>query len=338
MSTLLSVQEIKTLLAKEAAQLGFEAFGVTSIEVSLRHEYFEKWISEGKHGEMSWMDNMRRLDPKAVLPEAKSILCLGMNYRQEVPEKRYRIAQYALGSDYHKIILKKLKRLCLLMREHGGIQKPYVDTGPILEKPIAAQAGLGWQGKSTVLIHSKQGPWLFLGVILTTLELPPDAPQKDHCGKCTACIDVCPTQAITAPYQLDSRRCLSYLTIEHKGSIPEAFREALGNRVYGCDECLEVCPWNRWARTTRELKFLAKDYPDLREMLSWNEEDFDEHFQGTPIKRLKLSRWLRNVCVVLGNIGNKEDLPGLKKLSHREDPLIKEHALWAIDKIKKRCQ
>ena len=336
METVTSTQEIKLILAEKAAELGLEAFGVTSIDAHLRQEYFEKWISEGKQGDMAWMDNPRRLDPKTILPEAKSMLCLGINYRQELPERRYRIAQYALGGDYHKVVLKKLKQLCTLMQEYGGAQKPYVDTGPVLEKPIAAQAGLGWQGKSTLVIHPKYGPWLFLGIILTTLELPPDTPHKDHCGKCTACVDACPTKAIIGPYQLDARRCLSYLTIEHKGAIPEEYREALGDRVYGCDECLDVCPWNKWAQMTQEVKFQARDYPDLKEMLAWSEDDFNQYFQGTPIKRLKLSRWLRNTCVVLGNIGTENDLDPLIVLSQREDPLVVEHACWAIDKIRSR--
>lgn len=223
------------------------------------------------------------------------------------------------------------------MRESfGSAQKPYVDTGPVLEKPIAALAGLGWQGKSTILLNREHGTWLFLGFIFTTLELPSDEPAKEHCGTCTRCIDACPTGAITAPFQLDARRCISYLTIEHQGTIPNEFRRAIGDRIYGCDECLDVCPWNRWARETRETKFAARDYPDLRSMLAWTEEDFAEAFAGTPMKRAGLARWHRNVCVALGNIGDADDLPALHKVAHSDDALAAEHAQWAINEIEAR--
>ncbi|MEO0796151.1 MAG: tRNA epoxyqueuosine(34) reductase QueG [Verrucomicrobiota bacterium] len=331
--------EIKEQLCALAEVEGFDAFGVAPVAVDLRREYYLKWIAEGQHGEMSWMErnNERRLNPENILPEVRSILCLGLNYYQPNPDRRGRLAKYALGKDYHKVILQKLKRLCRVMREEfHGDQKPYVDTGPVLEKPIAVQAGLGWQGKSTIVLNRDHGTWLFLGFIFTTLELPADEPAREHCGKCTRCIDACPTQAITGPYQLDARRCISYLTIEHKGAIPMEFRRAIGDRLYGCDECLDVCPWNRWARVTREEKFAARPYPDLREMLGWSEESFREAFAGTPIKRAGLSRWLRNVCVVLGNTGEAEDLPELEALADSADELVAEHAAWAVAEIKSR--
>lgn len=326
-------------LEAAATELGFDAFGVTSIEPSLRREYYLRWIEEGQHGEMSWLErnNERRLQPKAILPEAKSIICVGLNYYQPDPERRGRIAKYALGKDYHKVILKKLKNLCTIMREEfGADQKPYVDTGPVLEKPIAEQAGLGWQGKSTILLNAEKGTWLFLGFILTTLELEPDTPAKDRCGSCTRCIDACPTDAITAPYKLDARRCIAYLTIEHKGSIPMEFRKGIGDRVYGCDECLDVCPWNRFAKQTREAKFAPLPHPDLVESLQLTQEQFDEQFAGTPIRRLGLSRWKRNACVVLGNIGTKDDLPAIQQMVASDDILVVEHAQWAISEIEKR--
>ncbi len=322
-----------------ATELGFEAFGVAPVEVPLRREYYEQWIARGEHGGMSWLarNNDRRLHPENALPEARSILCVGLNYYQPEPERRGRIAKYALGKDYHKVILKKLKTLCAHMREnYGSDQRPYVDTGPVLEKPIAAYAGLGWQGKSTILLNKTHGTWLFLGTIFTTLELPPDKPAADHCGSCTRCSDACPTNAITGPYQLDARRCISYLTIEHKGSIPVEFRKAIGDRLFGCDECLDVCPWNRFAQTTREAKFAPLPHPDVVESLSLTQDAFDQKFAGTPIRRLGLSRWKRNACVVLGNTGTAEDLPLLKEAAASDDPLVAEHAQWAVEEIESR--
>lgn len=327
---------IRQRLKAEAEVQGFEAFGVAPVSVPLRREYYLDWIARGKHGEMGWLarNNERRLNPVEVLPEARSILCLGMNYYQEEPERQGRIAKYALGKDYHRIILKKLKTLCTLMREEwGGEQRPYVDTGPVLEKPIAAAAGLGWQGKSTIMLNEQQGTWLFLGVILTTLELPVDTEGKDRCGSCTRCITACPTQAITAPYQLDARRCIAYLTIEHPGAIPLEFRRAVGNRQFGCDECLDVCPWNRYAKRTREARFEALPHPDVRESLVLDQETFDQVFAGTPIRRLGLSRWKRNACVVLGNTGDAADLPALHAAAESGDDLVSEHARWAIQEI-----
>jgi epoxyqueuosine reductase len=261
---------------------------------------------------------------------------VGLNYYQDEPEMRGRIAKYALGKDYHKLMYKRLKKLCTWMREQGGAQKPYVDTGPVLEKPIAAQAGLGWLGKNTMLLHRKHGTFLFLGTIITSLDLEPDPVEQDHCGSCTRCLDVCPTKAFPAPYQLDASRCISYLTIEHHGSIPMEFREAIGDRIYGCDDCLDVCPWNRWAQTTRESRFLFSGLPDIVVTLDWDEEMFRERFQGTPIMRLKLPRWKRNVCIVLGNSGDSKDLPSLLSLTDGEDEMVAEHARWAIDQIQKR--
>lgn len=329
----------KAALREQALCLGFDAFGVAPVDPHLRREYYLRWITDGQHGDMAWMtrNNDRRLQPSAILPEARSIVVCGQYYWQPEPERRGRIAKYALGGDYHKVILKKLKRLCGFLREtHGSAQRPYVDTGPVLEKPIAVAAGLGWQGKSTILLNEEHGTWLFTGVIFTTLELEPDQAPADRCGTCTRCIDACPTHAITAPYQLDARKCISYLTIEHKGSIPLEYREAIGDRIFGCDECLDVCPWNKWAQQTREAKFAARDYPDLREMLDWDEAAFNATFAGTPIRRSGLSRWLRNVCVALGNAGTGDDLPALEQAARRDDPLVAEHAQWALGCIYER--
>lgn len=337
----LSVESPKTFTEQcreKALELGFEVCGFASIEVDLRRDYYLRWIAEKQHGTMSWMErnNERRLTPKNLLPEARSLVMVGMNYYQPDPEMRGRIAKYALGKDYHKLMYKRLKNLCVWMRERGGAQKPYVDTGPLLEKPLAVEAGLGWMGKNTLLLHRRLGTYLFLGAVVSTLDFEPDPVEEDHCGSCTRCLDICPTNAFSAPYQLDATKCISYLTIEHHGSIPVEYREAIGDRVFGCDDCLDVCPWNRWAQTTRESRYLFPGLPDLVETLSWDETDFRERFQGTPIVRLKLPRWKRNVCVVLGNIGQVKDIPSLKKLFNDGDPVVTEHARWAVDQIEAR--
>ncbi|MDX2109849.1 MAG: tRNA epoxyqueuosine(34) reductase QueG [Verrucomicrobiota bacterium] len=333
-----SLTELRAAIAAEASRIGFTAFGVAPIESSLRREYYLQWLADGKHGEMEWMANSleRRFDATRILPEARSMIVLGQNYYQPELERRGRIAKYALGGDYHDLIYKRLKLLCTFLRDRGGTNKPYVDTGPVLEKHWATEAGIGWQGKHTNLIHPEQGNWLFLAVILTSIELPADSPLRDRCGSCHRCIDICPTKAITGPYQLDARRCISYLTIEHKGPIPEGFRRAIGNHLYGCDDCLDVCPWNRWAQTTRETKLAARPLPDLCEMLDWDDVTFREHFAGTPIKRIGLSRWLRNVCIVLGNTGTLADCPALERACVHTDSLIAEHASWAKDEIESR--
>jgi epoxyqueuosine reductase len=330
---------IKAQLENEARALGFHAFGVTKVPLELRADYYQQWIAKGQHGSMSWMErnNDRRLHPDKLLPEARSIIVLAMNYYQPDPKRDYRIAKYALGDDYHNMLLRHLKKLCRTLRDDfGGAQRPYVDTGPLLEKSIAAAAGLGWQGKSTILIEPKRGTWSFLANIVTTLDLPADEPVKDRCGSCTRCIDVCPTKAIIAPYQLDASKCISYLTIEHDGAIPLEFREAIGDRLYGCDECLDVCPWNKWATPTQEVKFSMRELPSLREMLAWDEATFTARMQGSPMRRLKLHRFRRNLCVVLGNVGTTKDLPALYFAVETDDAMVAEHAAWAIERIEGR--
>ena len=329
-------EAVRKHLEAQARALGFHALGVAPVPLKLREAYYRKWIASGQHGTMEWMErnNERRLNPQRILPEARSILVLAMNYYQPDPSRAYRVAKYALGDDYHNLMLRRLKKLCRILREeYGAAQKPYVDTGPLLEKPIAEAAGLGWQGKSTILVEPKRGTWSFLGNIVTTLELPSGNPGKDRCGSCTRCIDVCPTRAITAPYQLDASRCISYLTIEHDGPIPVEFREAIGDRLYGCDECLDVCPWNKWAVPTDEANFVPRTLPLLREMLDWDEDTFTAKMQGSPMRRLKRNRFRRNICVVLGNVGTAEDLPALKRAEAGEDAVVAEHAHWAIRRI-----
>lgn len=333
--------EILNRLRREATTLGFHAVGVAPVPLELRREYYAQWIADGKHGTMAWMErnNERRLHPERFIhgAEARSIIVLAFNYYQVNPRRDYRIAKYALGDDYHNFILRRIKRLCRMLSEnYGGEQRPTVDTGPLPEKPLAEAAGLGWQGKSTILVEPKRGTWSFLANIVTTLELPAGEPQKDRCGSCTRCMDVCPTRAITAPYQLDASKCISYLTIEHKGPIPVEYRKAIGDRLYGCDECLDVCPWNKWAQPSIEARLAPRELPDLREMLLWDEATFIEKMQGSPIRRLRLSRFKRNICIVLGNTGSRDDLAALKQVQSSPDPLLQEHAGWAIAQINRK--
>lgn len=331
-----------------AAELGFDDCRIARAGEATHANEFRNWLDDGKHGGMAWLERTpeRRCDPREVQPGCKSLVCLAMNYfpgRTPFPEDQdggYRIARYAWNDDYHDLIDARLRELDLKLQALGGTQKPYVDTGPVLERDFASDAGLGWNGKSTMQIHRRLGTWFFLAEILTTLELAPDAPFGDHCGKCTRCIDACPTQAITAPHNLDARRCISYLTIEHKGAIPEEFREAIGARIYGCDDCLDACPWNRFAAVSREISFQARGSvfeKSLRDFLELDDEAFRKLFARSPIKRIKRARFLRNVCVALGNTGTPEDMPALHRAAADADPLIAEHAAWAIRRIRARA-
>jgi epoxyqueuosine reductase len=335
-----SPEEKLARLRSVAVELGLDAVGSVALPVQLRRDYYEEWIASGQHGEMTWMarDDERRFKPELVVNEARSVLVLGLNYYQPDPlGRRFRIAKYAHGDDYHNFFLKRLQKICRFMRETwGSAQRPYVDTGPVMEKPLAELAGLGWQGKSTILLNREHGSWLFLGVIITTLDLPAAEPGKDRCGSCTACITACPTAAITAPYQLDARKCIAYLTIEHNGPIPLEYRKAIGDRLFGCDECLDVCPWNRFAKRTREMRFNVRELPELRQLLSLTEEAFREQFRGSPMRRLKRERLLRNACVVLGNVGSVDDLPALHACAETESAMVAEHAHWAIHEISQR--
>jgi epoxyqueuosine reductase len=254
------------------------------------------------------------------------------------PAAAGKIARYAWGDDYHEVMLPRLERLDEFLRERGGRQKCYVDTGPILERDHAAQAGIGWHGKSTMLIDPKLGTWFFLAEILTTLELAPDEPQASRCGSCTRCITACPTGAITEAHRLDARRCISYLTIELKGSIPLELRPLIGDRIYGCDDCLDACPWNRFASVAREAVFAARPATQmpLRDYLALDDTQFRALFRRSPIKRIKRRGFLRNVCVALGNVGNGGDLPALRRAAFDPEPLIAEHATWAINRILER--
>lgn len=343
------MSDITSRVKALAAELGFDDCRIALAKRATHAGDFEAWIEDGRHGEMQWMERnpQRRCDPREVLQGCKAVICLGINYFtgsdpfEDGHSKDYRIAKYAWNEDYHDLIEKKLAEFNSKLVELGGVQRYYVDTGPVLERDFATDSGLGWNGKSTVQIHRQFGTWLFLAEILTTLDLAEDQPFGDHCGKCTRCIDACPTQAITAPHQLDARRCISYLTIENKGPIPMEFRRAIGDRIYGCDQCLDVCPWNRFARESREIHFQARQEifsHRLRDFLKMDEEDFRRVFAKSPIKRIKRSRFLRNVCVALGNTGGEEDLADLKAVSAHEDPLISEHARWAVSEIERKIE
>jgi len=331
-----------------AKGLGFDDCRIAVAKRATHADEFEEWLEDGRNGDMAWLerDPARRCDPREVLDGCKSVICLAVNYHtgdSPFPEGHpadYRIARYSWNDDYHDLIEKRLAKFNIGLVELGGTQRYYVDTGPVLERDFATDSGLGWSGKSTVQIHRKLGTWFFLANILTTLDLTPDPEFGDHCGKCTRCIDACPTQAITAPHKLDARRCISYLTIENKGAIPEEFRRAMGDRIYGCDDCLDVCPWNRFAKESREISFQAR--PEifshtLRDFLEMDDEMFRKVFAKSPIKRIKRARFLRNVCVALGNTGTEADLMVLEKSAADPDPLISEHAAWAIDEIKSRA-
>jgi epoxyqueuosine reductase len=328
-----------------AAQLGFDDCRIARAAAATHAPVFREWLAEGKHAGMAWLERApdRRCDPREVLPGCRSLVCLAMNYfpgASPSPEGLAgggRIARYAWNDDYHDLIEARLRELDTNMRTLGGVQKILVDTGPLLERDFATDAGLGWNGKSTMQIHRRLGTWFFLAEILTTLDLTPDEPFGDHCGKCTRCITACPTQAITAPHRLDARRCISYLTIEHKGPIPLEFREAIGDRIYGCDDCLDACPWNRFAEVARETAFHARQRifeMRLRDFTSLDDEAFRQLFAKSPIKRIKRPRFLRNVCVALGNTGTADDIPALASAAADPEPLISEHARWAIAKIR----
>ena len=350
--------EVKTRLVQFARELGFDSCRVAACSTPAHADEFDDWLDEGAHGEMEYMARAteKRREPQKVLPGAKSIIVLALNYFQgdgnaaePVPVRlgpatteqkaRGRIARYAWGDDYHDVIAAKLDKIDIFLRNLGGRQKCYVDTGPVLERDHAAQAGIGWHGKSTMLIDEKLGTWFFLAEILTTLELPADGPARDRCGTCERCINACPTGAITAPHKLDARRCISYLTIELKRSIPLELRPLIGDRIFGCDDCLDACPWNRFAKVSRESAFAARKSTTayaLRDYLRLDEAEFRDRFRNSPIKRIKRRGFLRNVCVALGNIGTSEDLRALERAALDSEPLIAEHAAWAINRIRAR--
>jgi epoxyqueuosine reductase len=344
----ISARELKARLVTFSREIGFDSCRVAACKAPAHANDFREWLRAGAHGEMNYMQRgeEKRCDPEKVLPEAQSIIALAINYFQgKHPPRRSqtaatgRIARYAWGNDYHDVIAAKLDKIDEFLRSFGGQQKCYVDTGPVLERDHAAQAGIGWHGKSTMLIDEQLGTWFFLAEILTTLELPPDEPVPDRCGSCDRCITACPTGAITSPHRLDARRCISYLTIELKTSIPVELRPLLGDRIFGCDDCLDACPWNRFAQESRESVFRARQSTagvSLREYLDLTDTEFGALFRESPINRIKRRGFLRNVCVALGNVGDPSDLPALERAAADPEPLIAEHAAWAIQQIRDR--
>ena len=345
-------EELKKELRAFARELGFDSCRVAACAPPPHAGEFRNWLREGAAGEMSYMarGEDKRCDPQKVLPGARSVIVVALNYFQDaeagvrpansrIGAAHGRVARYAWGDDYHDVITAKLDKIDSFLREFGGRQKYYVDTGPILERDHAAQAGIGWHGKSTMLIDPCLGTWFFLGEVLTTLDLTPDSQQPDRCGTCERCITACPTGAITAPHRLDARRCISYLTIELKESIPLELRPLIGNRIFGCDDCLDACPWNRFAQASRETAFFARPSTtgmSLRDYLKLNDAEFRALFRNSPIKRIKRRGFLRNVCVALGNVGDLSDLPALERAAADSEPLIAEHAAWAVEQIRER--
>jgi epoxyqueuosine reductase len=346
-------------IKSKAFALGFDLVGIVAAGPLAGIAAFERWLADGRHGEMGYLARNvgRRGDPRQLLPGAKSIIVIACNYHTTNPEPVAgatrnadipvratdahcgQIARYALGDDYHDIIGGKLDALIEAIRALvPGVQaKACVDTAPVLERELAQRAGLGWIGKNTMLLHRRFGQWLFLGEILLDVELWPDAPEiHDRCGRCTRCITACPTNAIVAPRELDARRCISYLTIELKGPIPPELRPLIGNRIFGCDDCLEVCPWNRFAQQAREPGFSPrKDLttPELVKLLELDEAEFKRRFARSPILRAKRRGLLRNVCVALGNSRDPRAVPALKRALKDAEPLVREHAAWALEQI-----
>lgn len=336
---------VKADLLAAAARQGFDECRVARATRAPHAEALDQWIEAGHHATMGWMARTRdqRIDPSHLLPGVRSVIVLATNYLAEGASSSNtvpgRIARYARGLDYHEVLLPRLATLSDVLATAGGTQRCFVDGGPVLERDWAAASGISWHGKSTMGINTRLGTWFFLSVILTTLDLEPDDPLPDRCGRCTRCIDACPTQAIIAPYQLDARRCISFLTIENKGPIPEEFRTAIGDRIFGCDDCLDACPWNRFARASRNAAFQlpsATSGLPLRDYLHLDDAAFKSLFRGSPILRAKRRGFLRNVCVALGNTGSADDLPALQQALDDHEPLVQEHAAWAVARIKAR--
>jgi len=330
-----------------AHRLGFDAFGITaaSARPDLRQR-LEAAVAQGWYGDMDWMGETtdRRASPRALWDEARSVIMLGVNYGPDsdpletlARRDRGTISVYARNDDYHELIKGRLKEIAILLKRRSGAEvKVFVDTAPVMEKPLAEAAGLGWQGKHTVLVSREHGSWLFLGAIFTTAELPVDAPHEESCGSCQRCLEVCPTNAFPAPFQLDARRCLSYLNIEHKGPIPREFRVAMGNRIYGCDDCLAVCPWNKFASASREARLQARDdlnAPALHDLVALEEAGFRALFARSPIKRIGRARFLRNVLIAIGNSGDAGLVDAARARLSDPDPLVRGAAVWAVRRL-----
>ncbi|NOX82719.1 MAG: tRNA epoxyqueuosine(34) reductase QueG [Alphaproteobacteria bacterium] len=337
----------KDEIRAQVRALGFDAVGFAPASLPLEAgENLTQFLTLGRHGEMAWMEARaeQRSAPQALWPEARSVIMLGVNYGPDedplaalTQKSSAAISVYAQNKDYHQLIKKRLKRLARwLIENHGGDVKVFVDTAPVMEKPLATKAGIGWQGKHTNLVSREFGSWLFLGSIFTTLDIDADAPETDHCGSCQNCLDICPTNAFPAPYQLDARRCLSYLTIEHGGPIPARFRKAMGNRIYGCDDCLAVCPWNKFASLSQETAFHAREElraPSLGELAALDDRAFRDMFSGSPIKRTGRNRFVRNVLIAIGNSQDRALAPSAQALLDDDNALVRGAAIWALRQL-----
>ncbi|RCS24805.1 tRNA epoxyqueuosine(34) reductase QueG [Phyllobacterium salinisoli] len=338
---------LKRFLAEEAKAEGFDIMAVTTPDaIPQAGARLRQYLASGHHGTMQWLEETleRRADPRVLWPEVRSVIMLAMNYGPEsdplpvlARRDRAAISVYAQNRDYHDIIKGKLKQIASRFAARAGSDvKVFVDTAPVMEKPLAEAAGIGWQGKHTNLVSRSHGSWLFLGSIFTTAEIAPDRPETDHCGSCRACLDICPTSAFPAPYQLDARRCISYLTIEHKGPIAPEFRKAMGNRIYGCDDCLAVCPWNKFAEAAHETKLKARDdlkAPRLETLLALDDTAFRALFSGSPVKRIGRDRFLRNVLIAAGNSGDAGLLPHVERLLGDPSPVVRGAAIWALSQL-----
>jgi epoxyqueuosine reductase len=334
-------------LREAAREHGFDALGVASADdIEQARERFEAMTSAGTHGDMDWLAATveRRASPRMLWPEVRSVIMLGINYGPDsnplsilAERTRGAISVYAQGDDYHDVIKPRLKSLArLLIAQAGGDVKVFIDTAAVMEKPLAQRAGLGWQGKHTNLVSREFGSWLFLGAIFTTLELPHAEAEIDHCGSCRACLDVCPTNAFPHAYKLDPSRCISYLTIEHKGPIPRELRPAMGNRIYGCDDCLAVCPWNKFAQEGREAKLHARatlQAPSLSELVELDDPNFRALFRKSPVKRIGRNRFVRNVLIAIGNSGDASLVPQTQARLDDESSLVRGAAIWALSRL-----
>jgi epoxyqueuosine reductase len=340
--------DLKESIKAQAAELGFVTCGFTRADAAPEAgDRLRAWIAAGHHGEMGWIEDRaeQRASPYGLWPEARSVIALAMSYAPASDPlalagegSRGRISVYAQGADYHKVVKKALKTMGRWLADEAGCQlKVFVDTAPVMEKPLSAAAGVGWQGKHTNLLSREFGNWLFLGVIYTTLDLEPDQPASDHCGSCTRCMVACPTKAIVAPHQIDARKCISYLTIEHAGPIPHIYREAIGNRIYGCDDCLAVCPWNRFAEQAQaNLAFHPRPElaaPALGDLLALDDAGFRELFSGSPIKRIGVARMLRNCLIAAGNSKDPALRPAVERHVASSDPVVADAASWALARL-----
>jgi epoxyqueuosine reductase len=341
---------VKAALAREAKALGFDCVGVTAPDaISVAAKHFRDFLDAGAHGDMDWLARQpeRRADPRGLWPDVRSVIMLGVNYGPDqdplaILKQRTRgaISVYAQGDDYHDVIKRRLKALARWLAATASCEvKVFVDTAAVMEKPLAQASGLGWQGKHTNLVSREFGSWLFLGAIFTTLELQHDDAEIDHCGSCQACLDICPTAAFPAPYKLDARRCISYLTIESKGPIPHEFRKSIGNRIYGCDDCLAVCPWNKFAEVGRETKLAAREAlraPTLADLARLDDAAFRAHFSKSPVKRIGRDRFIRNVLIAIGNSGEGALAVEAERLLSDASSLVRGAAVWALAQLADR--